>query len=527
MKRSASGLAILGVIALGLLAGWWLGREAVEPSAADAAKASPPPRERPFTDSPRPDYKTGDRTKIHDRFGDPDAPPGALRGQRTITFSDAEAMQRFLDSLHGTGIALLGRIDALNTVRVALLDPSALDALLDGSEDLGYIFPAFIPGEGSIQPGALGFGSSFLQYLGADGDRSGRGAGVKIAVLDTGVLADSRFPGRVFSENLVELPSDLSQLNNHGTAVAGLIASEVGLAPDATLLSYRIAADDGTSDTFLIAEAVISAADAGADIINISLGSTSRSVLLENAISYATEAGVVIVASVGNNGIDYVTYPAAFDSVIGVGANDANGSHLDFSNSGDVAITAPGLALTTPSIHDDYVNFSGTSASSPVVAGAIATVMTEFQVSAQTAWEMLAAHANEAGAAGDDPQYGAGLLDVGRVLRSETPGINDMALASNYLTVDDNGQYLVEVTVENRGTETVVNAPVSVTTPLGISQLNVTTLPPGGTQTFKLPVGTLGEEARIDSSVGISSGDVDGNPANNRRVDVVSPPDPS
>ncbi len=524
MNRWKTWGVLLLVVALGLLAGNWLGREAATPRVDNKARDSEDRRRiGPLDDSPPTRPKTADRPDDGRRAFDPDAPPGALPGQRWVTFDSAEAMRRFLASLDGTGIAVLGRLDALNTLRLGVLDADALASLLDGSEETGYIFPAEIPGQGTVQNGAVGFGSQFLSWLGADGDRSNWGKGVTVAVLDTGVIGDSMFANRVRSTNLVDLPGDLSSINNHGTAVASLIASELGLAPDSSILSYRIARDDGTSDTYLIAEAVLAATDAGADIINISLGSSSRSTLLANAIRYATDAGVMVVASTGNNGIDQVSYPAAFDNVIGVGAVDARGEHLDFSNSGDVSIVAPGLALTSASTDGTQVNFSGTSASAPVVAGAIAAVMTQEGISASAAWQLIQANANEAGAPGNDIDYGAGIVDVGRTLNSDVSGIRDVAIAANHITTDAQGNPMVQVTVENRGTSRIVNAPVSVTTPLGVSQLNVTTLAPGDIQTFELPLGAVFEEVRIDSSVGLSGGIVDQNPANNRRVDSVAP----
>ncbi|MCH7226747.1 S8 family peptidase [Haloferula sp. A504] len=514
---------ILLVTAAGLILGSHLGNQAgktPEPKTGEAA----PARQARSIDDPAPlPPRSGERESGPDRTRGTDAPPGALYGERTVTFSSAEAMRRFLASLDGTGISVIGSIDALNTLRLRLDDPGALAGLLDESDEIGYIFPAEIPGQGSIQPGAVAFGETYLRWLGADGDRTAWGKGVVVAVLDTGVVSGSAFGQAVSSMNLVELPTDGSTINGHGTAVASLIAGKDGLAPDARVLDYRIARDDGTSDTFLIAQAVLAATDGGADIINISLGSSGRSVLLEQAIRYANEAGVLVVASAGNNGAPSLSYPAAYDNVIGVGAVDGLGEHLDFSNSGNPSITAPGLALTTAGADGRSVSFSGTSASSPVVVGAIAATMTQEGLNAWNAWSLIEQTANEAGAPGYDPAYGAGILNVGRALNHDIAGINDIAIAANHVTLNEAGNPIVQVTVENRGTARVINAPVSVTTQMGESQLNVTSLAPGATQTFDLPLGSLESGARIESSVELSGGGTDQNPANNRRVDVVAP----
>lgn len=514
---------ILLVAATGLFLGSHLGKQATTSSDPEVAE-TPRDRPHPAIHDPTPlPPRSAEREPASPRLRGDDVPAGALRDERTVTFSSAEAMRRFLASLEGTGISVIGSIDALNTLRLRLDDPGALAGLLDESAEMGYIFPAEIPGQGGVQPGAVAFGSDYLSWLGADGDRSAWGKGVTVAVLDTGVASGSLFAQGVTSVNLVALPEDGSTINGHGTAVAALIAGENGLAPDARILDYRIARDDGTSDTYLIAEAVLAATDSGAEIINISLGSSGRSVLLEQAILYATEAGVIVVASAGNNGASALSYPAAYENVIGVGAVDGTGEHLDFSNSGNPSITAPGLALTTAGADGNQVSFSGTSASSPVVAGALAAAMTQESMNAQSAWRLLEQTANEAGAPGYDPSYGVGLLDVGRALDNDVAGISDVAIATNYVTFNEAGNPIVQVVVENRGTEPVVNAPVSVTTPMGQSQLNVTSLAPGAIQTFDLPLGTLEPGVRIESSVELSGGWTDQDPGNNRRVDVVTP----
>lgn len=515
MSRRHHLILLVAVISLA----WIIGRNTDErPSPAPQPTASSRPAAESTSNKPLPgaraerDPERGSKHAIPDQL-----PPGALPGQRTVRFSSAAAMHAFLASLEGSGIRVLASLDKLHILRLSMRDPSELASRLKGSEEIGFIFPAQIPAQGTVQPGALAFGSQYLPWLGATGDRSGWGSGVRIAVLDTGVVAGSNFAHPVMHQALLAMPGDPTAINTHGTAVAALIAGRDGLAPDASILSYRVAGEDGSSDTFLIAEAVVGATDVGADIINISLGSQGASRILEQAIDYATDAGVVVVASAGNNGTEGLVYPAAYDSVVGVGAVDARGSHLDFSNTGNPSITAPGLGLTTQASSGSSIHFSGTSASSPVVAGAIALTMTEHQADARTAWQLVEAQANEAGAPGVDPAFGAGILDVGRILASDQPGIRDLALASNHLATNPSGGSMLQVTVENRGTTPVVNAPVTVNTTLGTNHLNVTHLAPGGIHTFELPLGRIDNSVRVESSVGL----MDGNPANNVRVDVI------
>ena len=522
MNRWKWAILTLMVIAIGLMLGMRLGRGGSHSTVDQTPEASTPATTPATGGKGQTAARKVDRSRDNrPSKGDP-LPPGAIPGERTVTFANDEAMARFLASLEGTGIRVIGSMRGLSTLRLAVSNASALEDLLDGSEEIGFIFPAEIPGQGSVQPGAVAFGSQYLPWLGATGDRTTWGTDVRVAVLDTGVVPGTPFANTVFHQNLVAMPANPSQINGHGTAVASLIAGENGLAPNASILSYRVAGDDGRSDTYLIAEAVVAATDAGANIINISLGSSGSSGVLQKAVDYAAQAGVVVVASAGNSGVDYLFYPAAYENVVGVGAVDARGEHLDFSNTGSTSIVAPGLGLTANVGENSRISFSGTSASSPVVAGAIALTMSEQSLRATGAWQEVLTYSNDAGAPGVDPAYGSGILDVGRVLNSGVAGITDMAVASNHITTNANGSTVLQVTVQNRGTVPVINAPVTVNTPLGTNHLNVTTLAPGAIQTFELAIGRVDDSTRIESTVGQGTGGKDQNPANNTRVDVLT-----
>ncbi|MFC7336265.1 S8 family serine peptidase [Haloferula chungangensis] len=528
MKSRSPWMILAVVVSLGLLIGVWFGQSASQTGESEQEIAQ---RERPAQKQ-----ASHEHSRIPKRQSLPTGKAafdldaieaGAIQGQRWLRFSDRNAMEQFLKSLEGSGISVLASIDALNALRIGFTDSDGLASLLDGSEESGYIFPVTVPDVGAVDEGALGFGRSLLQWLGLEGSNEGAGAGVSVAVLDTGIGESSVFSDNIRRINLIDLPANLADLNGHGTAVASLIASQLGLSPGASLLSVRVANDNGTSDSFTLAQGVIAAADAGVNIINISMGSSGDSSILRSAIEYAQAAGAIIVASAGNDGASRISYPAAYEGVIAVGAVDANGNHLNFSNSGNVTISAPGLSVFAASPGDQGVLFTGTSSSAPVVSSAIAYVMQTQNVSAQQAINMLVQNANDAGAPGYDAALGAGYLDIGRINRLDDPTATDAAIASNFVTQGTNGSVL-QVTVQNRGNTTLVNAPVQVTTPSGVVTLNVATLPAGKSQTFDIPLNSTsqqGQEIRIDSSVSLSSGGTDLNPSNNRRVDVHIPAD--
>lgn len=233
-------------------------------------------------------------------------------------------------------------------------------------------------------------------------------ARVTIAVIDTGVdvdheeLKDSIIPGYDFVNN----DSDADDDCGHGTHVAGIAAAAhngrgiAGVAGGAKIMPVKVLNENGSGDTVKVINGILYAANNGADIINLSLGSESPSRAEEEAIRYALDRGVTVVAAAGN---DYgpVSYPAAYDGVIAVGAVDWDGAAgefmmADFSNAGpELDILAPGVDIlsTIPKEldnlgnktftgigdvnEDGYFLSDGTSMAAPFVAGMAALLLAE------------------------------------------------------------------------------------------------------------------------------------------------------
>ncbi len=466
---------------------------------------------------------------------------GAIEGERVILFKSRETLERFLARM-GEDLRLLGRLHALNAIRIGFSNIDDLSRLLDGDESLAMIFPVTTPPlpEGSVQAGAVALGGGLLDWLGVTGDNSAFGRGVKIAILDTGVAAHPAFQSLIRSINLVDMPGDLAILNGHGTAVASMIIGNgsmtPGVAPGADIISVRVANDRGISDSFLLAQGIVAAVDAGARLINISMGSLGRSSVLDGAVTYAMERGALIFAAVGNNGIGQVYYPAANEGVIAVGAVDASGRHLDFSNTGNqVSVTAPGYALNAAWPGGQAAMVSGTSFSTPIVVGTVAAVMTEGSAGTLTpaqAWQRINRHLNDAGSPGADPQYGGGMPDLGRVLTAGQPGIHDAAVASQSVLPPDPGNPYgqIEILIQNRGTERLVNTAVRINADGISSTRNLTTLAPNAVATVRVPITRpMAENTQpfqVDASVALSGGIVDAKPSNDRRIEAHSPADP-
>jgi subtilisin family serine protease len=221
----------------------------------------------------------------------------------------------------------------------------------------------------------------------ADAHARSRGAGTVVAVLDTG--ADTDHPalaGRLLAGwNYVDDNADTGDVPTgtdrdgdglsdsavgHGTFVSGLIGL---VAPDARILPYRVLDSDGYGTSYEVAQAIVDATAAGADVINLSFGTAAKtdSHLLHDAITQAQRAGVVLVGAAGNDASNRPHYPAAHHGVLGVSALAADGRGLtSFSAWGSwAALAAPGQQVTGPVPGGGYAAWSGTSMAAPFVSG--------------------------------------------------------------------------------------------------------------------------------------------------------------
>ncbi|MFF0287762.1 S8 family serine peptidase [Streptomyces sp. NPDC005262] len=229
------------------------------------------------------------------------------------------------------------------------------------------------------------------------------GAGVKVAVLDTGF--DPNHPdlkGLIAeSANFTDEP-DTDDLNGHGTHVTSTVAGSgaasggryKGVAPGARILSGKVCTADGNCDDSDIAEGMTWAAQHGAKVISLSLGDTdtAETDALEAMVDTVTrDYGVLVVAAAGNNGAgSKVSSPASADRALAVGAAEDDDDRADFSSvgprTGDSGlkpdILAPGVNVVAAkaggtTADDGYIAMSGTSMATPHVAGAAAILFQE------------------------------------------------------------------------------------------------------------------------------------------------------
>ncbi len=534
MQKIRIPLVVLGFFAMGLL-GFMLARSAAPPAnkKTSVENESVPLSKFPAREEPMPQFRKATREPVY-KSDQEAADAGALLGQRILIFKDREALEAFLKRA-GTNISILGKIDALNALRIGFFNADLLAGLLDGQEEISLIFPVEVPtnGEGVAQQGAVPLGANILEWLGITADNSTWGAGIKIAILDTGVLRHSGTNGKI---SWIDLLGDGAPptTNGHGTAVASMINGTnplaPGIAPSSEVISVRVANNSGSSDSGLLAAGIVAAVNARAPLIIIAMSSEYDSAIVRKAIQYANNSGSVIIAAAGNNGTNRVSFPAANQGVYAIGSLDAENNHMNFSNTGsEIDFATPGYKLNAAWTENEYVVISGTSFSAPIFSGAVIGVMSTMGVTAQQAIQIISQYTDDVGSAGFDQASGAGAPNIARIFNGKTRGIYDAALASQRLippsASSPYGQ--MEILVQNRGTENLVNARVEISTPAGVVVRNITSLMPQTVQAFSIPINLApsknGSVIRYDSRVTLTQGRQDSNPNNNSRSNVYIP----
>ncbi len=251
---------------------------------------------------------------------------------------------------------------------------------------------------------------------------------VVIAVIDSGL--DSSIPdfnGRIApgGYNFTEGSQDVQDTNGHGTSVAGVIAASLnngyGIAGvsgpfNSKILPLKTIRQDGTGTVAMNVQAIDYAIRQHVDVINISQGGMSPSAFEQQAIQRAADAGILIVASAGNDAEkgNPVMYPAAYSQVLSVASINRYNEHSAFSTyNEEVDLSAPGEKIVTNWPGGKFMSMSGTSFSAPIAAGAAAIIQAELPgLSPQETKTMLMETAKDLGTPGRDPMYGAGVLDM-------------------------------------------------------------------------------------------------------------------
>jgi subtilisin family serine protease len=395
------------------------------------------------------------------------------------------------------------------------------------------------------------------------------GAGVKIAIIDSGVNydhpdLDDNYAG---GYDFIQGDYDPMDVYGHGTHVAGTACAEdndngtndpklgvVGVAPQCALYALRVLDDDGWGYASETMAAMDWAVANGIQVANLSLGwDRDPGTTFKDAFDNAWSKGLVTVAAAGNSGNppgrgDSVIYPAKYDSVIAVAATDDQDTRASFSSTGeDVELAAPGVSIFS-TWNDDtgyydpqpmcgtdangeygcYKYGSGTSMASPHVAGTAALVL-----AANLGWNndqvrvQLRNTADDLGDAGRDPHFGYGLVDAAEAAGSSEP-LPDIAIAAINVpsSVLQGDIVSVDVTVANVGNQDVSND-IRVTLTDATDGLDIGTqavsggLGAGSSATLTFAWETAGTSLG-DHTLSASHDFIDGNASNDSESATVS-----
>ena len=337
-----------------------------------------------------------------------------------------------------------------------LLPAPAVQAAPHSREGLPGPRPGCPAQQGIVAPAAAPWAQQELGF--ASVWKRTRGAGVTVAVVDSGVDANPQFGDRVIpGPDLVAgtkpgIPPGADCVG-HGTAVASIIAaapvpgvSFTGVAPAARILSVKISGTD-TFPTSVTPQGIMDAVQFGADVINLSLATPDDVQGLRNAVEYALHHNVVVVAAAGNDigqgssdGTDGNQgaegsgpfYPAAYPGVLAVGAVGPGGVLAGFSDRyTPVGVTAPGVNVTSaypgtfPAAYDAAQN--GTSFAAAFVSGVVALVRSAHPgLNAAQVVARIEATAH----GGTSPGTGHGLVDPVRAVTAVLPAEQASAASS-------------------------------------------------------------------------------------------------
>jgi thermitase len=303
---------------------------------------------------------------------------------------------------------------------------------------------------------------------------------VKIAILDTGIDQNHEdLAAKIVANKNFTTSSTVDDLYGHGTHCAGIAAAitnnstgVAGVGFYTSLMNGKVLDDRGSGYYSWTASGITWAADNGAKVISMSLGGSSASSTLENAVNYAWSKGVVVVAAAGNSGKTAPIYPAYYTNCIAVAATDQNDAKASFSTYGSwVDVAAPGVSIysTLPNHSNsigttNYGSLSGTSMATPHVAGLAALVWSTASGTSNTSVRSrIQSTADKIAGTGTYWQYGR-INAYKAVAVDTTVPVNKMHVNSITMALKKSGTFtyaVATVTVVDAVNNTVSGATVS------------------------------------------------------------------
>lgn len=487
------------------------------------------------------------------------------QGQITVRFADYVDLDAVQTSFTSAGTREISRIQQLNVLRLELSEGTDILETIDyyqSRPDVLYAEPVMIQHVHWTPNDPLYSFQWHFQNLDMETawDTQRGSSGVVVAIVDSGVaFEDYLIPGGEAGEvesssgyynrapdftssqfvsgyDFVHLDNHPNDQNGHGTHVAGTVAQATnnglgtaGMAHNCRIMPVQVMEYDGSGYDTDIADGIIWAADNGADVINLSLGGDPGipSQVEHDAVIYATNKDVVVVASAGNDGVGILSYPAGFSECIAVAAVDINNDLSYYSQYGDgLDISAPGGDVNVDLNGDSYADgvlqctyytdslsglaivdsfgywfWQGTSMAAPHVSALAALLISHGVSGVSNVKNTIYNTATDLGSSGYDTRYGYGLIDPVAALGGGGPVdlVYEVPVLQNPLL----SQYIDIWVVPTSGN--ITSSPqVNVT--LDGAEQSVTMMQVSGTQNY---VGDYKFAASGTATIDVSAGGVD------------------
>jgi thermitase len=325
----------------------------------------------------------------------PSAQPAFVPGELLVQFKPGLSTQSTEQKVAEVQGRVVDRIDAIDTIKIEVPVGEELSSLtrLQQRSDVAFVEPNYIAYAQDI-PDDPYYGTQWgMDTIGLPDllDVTMGNSDVVVAVVDSGIDLDhpdflctvGNGQNKLTSgATFVSGTSTPNDDHSHGTHVAGIIGActnnftgVAGVAPNVRLMPVKVLNSNGNGTYADVAAGITYAVDADVDIINLSLGGTSGSSSLYEAVRYAYDNGVLVVAASGNYGQSSLLYPAAYSEAMAVGATNRYDSLASFSNYGSgLSVVAPGDAIYSTVPSGSYSEKSGTSMATPFVAGLAAMI---------------------------------------------------------------------------------------------------------------------------------------------------------
>ncbi|WP_454191082.1 S8 family peptidase [Paenibacillus sp. Marseille-Q7038] len=308
-----------------------------------------------------------------------------------IKFMDGTS-QEDQDALHKkTKCTIMESYDELGFYRIIsnrkmrrMLKQYSKSKLIEFAEP-NHVYKAFFTPNDSFFPGYQ-YGPQRVMAPAA-WDITQSSANIRIAIIDTGVQPDHpELVGKLLpGYDYVDWEPNSSDGNGHGTHVAGIAAAATnngvgiaGMAPFASIIPIRSLDNNGNGLLSSVANGIVYAANNGAHVVNLSLGSLANDSFLQAAVQYAWDRGAVVIASAGNSNSSTPVYPAYLPGVVSVASTNSSDVKSTFSNYGAwVDVAAPGEQILSTYVGTSYAYLSGTSMAAPHVSGLAALLASQ------------------------------------------------------------------------------------------------------------------------------------------------------